>query len=414
MAKEANCILPKCIYEKLKKTKAVDDETKSQILQNAYLAKKNMRPLCQDCGQVVIFLEIGQDIALTGDYLEDVINSAIADCYKNEFYRKSIVADAINNRENTKTNTPAIIHTRIVKGDEINILLALKGGGAENTSVVKMFNPTAGREEIYNFIKETIKETKGRACPPMSVGIGMGGTIEYACYLAKRALYYGVEREFDIEGVFELKELSAPTHIACLPVCININCHSARHSKCTIKEINGEYVIKFGNEEYNIDEICNKTNYIKVSTDEIKKIKELKKGDKIELSGIIYTARDMAHKRLVSMIQERKKLPFDLKNSIIFYAGPCPKNNNEVIGPTGPTTSSRMDKFAPVLYKEGVLATIGKGERKINEGIYFHMSGGVASLIKECIKNAEVIAFDDLGAEAIYKLAVKDIPLIVS
>jgi fumarate hydratase subunit alpha len=163
LCKSANITLPYDVYKKLQKAHIAPD-IKAQILKNAYLAHKTARPLCQDCGQVVIFLDLGQDIVLAGDYIEDVINKAVEDCYKNEFFRKSVVFDAIKNRTNTGTNTPCIIHTKIIKGDEIKILLALKGGGAENTSQIKMFNPTAQIDEIYDFIKQVALDAGKNAC----------------------------------------------------------------------------------------------------------------------------------------------------------------------------------------------------------------------------------------------------------
>ena len=408
LAERANVSLPREVYEKLQayncecslapKTTA---DIMKQILQNAYLARKNRRPLCQDCGQVVVFLRLGQGVRLVGEYIEDVINRAVEDCYRDKFYRKSVVKDALE-RENTGTNTPAIIHTQIVEGDEVEILLALKGGGAENTSQVKMFNPTATKEEIFEFVKKVAFDAGENACPPMILGVGMGGTIEKVCLLAKLALYKGVSADVKIENVLETRVLSTSTHIASLPVCVNINCHSARHAECKIVDS----AIVFEDNNYEILPVAAKSTAQEVFTGEIDKIKALKSGEKILLTGTIYTARDAAHKR----IAEGVKLPFSLKDAIIFYAGPCPPRPNEVIGPIGPTTAKRMDKFAPILYEHGVLATIGKGDRNA-KGVYFKAAGGVASYLQNCVKTCELTAFEDLGAEAIYKLEVEKLPL---
>ncbi len=402
LAERANVSLPREVYEKLKLN------GDPQILQNAYLANKNKRPLCQDCGQVVVFLKIGQDVNLVGEYVEDAINRAVEDCYRDKFYRKSVAKDALM-RENTGTNTPAIIHTQIVKGNEVEILLALKGGGAENTSQIKMFNPTATKEELFEFVKKVASDAGENACPPMILGVGMGGTIEKACLLAKLALYKGKVEDIEIKNVLETRVLSSSTHIASLPVCVNTNCHSARHAECVILDSK----IEFENNDYEILPVDTKSTAQEVFTNETDKIKALARGEEILLTGTIYTARDAAHKRLVELLEKGDTLPMNLENAIIFYAGPCPAAPNEAIGPIGPTTSKRMDKFADTLYKQGVLATIGKGGREIDttKNVYFKTKGGVASYLQNCVKSCELVAFEDLGAEAICKLEVEELPL---
>lgn len=194
-------------------------------------------------------------------------------------------------------------------------------------------------------------------------------------------------------------------------MCVNTNCHSARHAAATIKA-GGE--IEYHFKDYEIKDVEISSSAPKIHTSEIDKIKNLKTGDKIMLSGTILTARDQAHKRLCDMIKTGENLPVNLKDAIIFYCGPAPKKEGEIIGPLGPTTSKRMDKFAPALYAQGVLATIGKGERTIKEGLYFTITGGVACLIKECTKMCKIAAFEDLGAEAIYELEVENLPLNVN
>ena len=408
LCEEANVRLPQEVYEKLAK---FEHKYSEQILQNAHLAAKKCRPLCQDTGQVVVFLDLGQDIALQGEYIEDVINRAVADCYRDKFYRKSVVKDALNDRTNTKTNTPAVIHTRIVKGDKVKILLALKGGGAENTSAVKMFNPTASRDEIFHFIRQTVDQAGERACPPMSLGIGIGGTIEHACLLAKRALYFGENLDFTHPNVFEAKILTSSAHIASMPVCVNTNCSSDRYAKCTI--VDGRIVFDF----HGYETPAVKPDYdffTQVKTSDIERLKSLKAGDKILLSGTIYTARDAAHKRLAQILERNETLPIDLKDIIIFFAGPCPAAPGEIIGPIGPTTSKRMDEFAEIMHKNGVLGVIGKGERGVDAGLYLKLPGGIACLVQDCVKKAEMVAFEELGAEAIYKLEVENLPLEVA
>ncbi len=408
LIEQANIMLPSVIYNKIKSSN-INENKKNLILENAKIAFDNKRPLCQDTGQVTIFFEIGQNVSIEGDFIEDVINKAVENCYREKFYRKSTCKDALLDRSNNGKNTPAIIHFDFIKEDKINILVALKGGGAENMSNLKMFSPTSSKEEIFDYVKNVANYATKNSCPPISVGVGIGGTIEKCAYLAKRALYFGENVDLEIDNVFEVKMLTSETHIASLPVCININCHSARFASATIS--NNE--IKYDTEPYKFEKIETSLNGKKVSTDEIEIIKNLKKGDEILLSGTIYTARDMAHKKLIETMKLGEELPFDIKNSIIFYAGPCPKNENEVIGPIGPTTSSRMDKYAPILFKKGVLASVGKGERSIQDGIYFEAIGGIASYMQRCVVSCEIIAYEEFGPEAIYKLTVKDLPLTV-
>lgn len=398
-------------FEDYKKLSNYNSKIRTQILKNAYLADITKRPLCQDTGQVVVFLKIGQNIHLEGEFINDVINNAVKDCYTDNFFRKSVVKDAIFDRANTKTNTPCIIHTDFIKEDEISILVGIKGGGAENMTRLKMMNPTSTYNDILEFAHEVIAEAGENACPPMYMGIGIGGTAEVAAKSAKYALFKGEVINEKIENVVEARIISNPTHIACMPVCVNLNCHSIRHMECIIKNDKIKYVYK----DYNVPEIELKTNAKKINTKDIDEFKNLKTGDEILLTGKIYTARDMAHKKLVSMIENNETLPFELKNSIIFYAGPCPNMPNEIIGPIGPTTSKRMDKFAPVLYQKGVIATIGKGERTIKDTgyLYFKATGGVANVYKNCVKSAKLIAFEELGTEAIVELEVVDMPLEV-
>lgn len=396
--------------ETYNKVEVSNCKIKNEILKNAYLAYKNQRPLCQDTGQVVVFLNVGQNVVLEGEFIYNAINKAVSDCYKDNFFRKSTVKDAVFDRTNTGDNTPAIIHTNFVEGNEVSILIGIKGGGSENMTRLKMMNPTSSLDDIYDFVKETVLLAGENACPPMTVGIGAGGTAEVACTLAKLALFKGKPVDLILDNVLDVKMLTTSTHIASLPVCVNINCHSVREIEIKIKEDKIYYDFK----DYTPIKIENEQEAIKVNSGDIETLKKLKTGDKILLSGKIYTARDMAHKRLYNSILNNEKLPIDIKNAIIFYAGPCPKKENEVIGPIGPTTSKRMDKFAPLLYENGVIATIGKGQRTFSGGyLYLKATGGVALLYQQSIKSAKIAAYEDLGTEAIYELEVSNMPLTV-
>ena len=272
-----------------------------------------------------------------------------------------------------------------------------------------MFNPTIEFEEILDFARQCAVNAGENACPPMCIGIGAGGCAETAAILAKKALFDGVTLDVKMPNTFETKILTAPTHIASLPVCINLSCHSLRHSKCKIQ--NGK--ILYQKEVKIYGDIETKTSAKEINTSDIETLNTLQNGDEILLSGVIFTARDAAHKRLSEIIEANEILPFDLNNKILFYAGPCPAKEGEVIGPIGPTTSKRMDKFAPLLYDRGVIATIGKGDRTIKglNKLYFKAQGGIACVLQKCVKKCEPVCFEDLGAEAIYRLEIEKMPL---
>ncbi len=423
LSKAANINLCYDVYTAIaEKYKITNKKKYSQILENILIARQTQRPLCQDTGIVVVFLEIGQNVSLSGENLEKSINDAVAESYQENFFRKSVAQD-IFNRQNTKDNTPAIIYTEIVPGDKIKIDVCIKGGGSENVSSIAMLSPSEGKDGVINFIKETLKKAKDKGCPPYVLGIGLGGTMEKAALQAKKALLRPLSEESELEKeiknaldeyeILGVKILEHPTHIASMAVALNINCHCARHASAEISENSVEYKDEFGYDL--ISDFGSKKEAKKLSTEDFEQIKQLKKEDEILLSGEIYTARDMAHKRIEETLQNGQNLPFDLNNKIIFYAGPCPATPDEIIGPIGPTTSARMDKYIPLYKQLKVLATIGKGERTQSDSpIYFTAQGGVASLLAKCVKKAELIAYEDLGAEAVYKLTVENFPLTVA
>lgn len=426
---EANTCLDERVYSKiLDAYKHSNDKILKTILQNAKIAYETKRPLCQDTGQVVVFVELGQNVRLVGELLETVINSAVEKCYVENYFRKSVVKNAVFDRSNTKTNTPVIIYTKIVEGDEVKIGVLIKGAGSENKSKLEMMLPTSNEEEIIKKCGDLILSVGENACPPMFIGIGIGGTVDKASVISKEVFlnddFTNKENELALKikdyvnsesrnnYVLDVKLKTFATHIACLPVAITINCHSDRISKCVIcgEKIQYEHQVPcFINFE-------NSENLKEVFANDIKNIKSLKRGDEVLLTGEIYVARDMAHKRMM------ETSPIDLKDKIIFYAGPCPNKPNEVIGSVGPTTASRMDKYAEKMYEMGLLATIGKGSRSVDvENIikktgakYFTVIGGVAALLAEKVKSSEVIAYEDLGAEALYKIYVDKLPIKVA
>ena len=418
---KANTFLDKSVYDKL--MSLTDEPKRGFILENCRIADKTKRPLCQDTGQVLVFLKFPFDFNF-GFNFKTAINESVEETYKKEFYRKSVVNNAIFDRTNTETNAPAIIYTDFEDRKSIKIDVLIKGGGAENMSFIEMFNPTAGEDEVISTLTAKINERSKNACPPLFIGLGVGGTMDSAALLSKKALFEGIENEFckklvnSCEDIISVKMLSTSTHIASLPIAVTINCHSNRHASCEI--IDSEVI--FNDESYEMNShILSFENYKRVNTSDIDEIKLLKKGDKILLSGTIYTMRDAAHKKVANLIKKGEPLPFEIKNSIIFYAGPAPKKQGEVIGPIGPTTAKRMDRFAPELYNLGCIATIGKGERsdevkeacKKNNARYMSAIGGIACYLQKSFKKSELIAFEELGTEAIYKFEIENMPLTV-
>ena len=430
LCKKAAYFLPEDIYEAIKELSGQDID---EILLNASIAAQTQRPICQDTGIVVVFLEIGKDVHIEGDLPQTAVNKGVEKAYTEGFLRKSVVQEPIFNRENTRTNAPAVIHTEIVPGNTIKITIAPKGAGSENKSAVKMLTPADGEQGIIDFVIETVKRAGMSSCPPLYVGIGVGGTMEYAGILAKKALLQKVTpsggfrlRLFEALKktgikVFAVNVETYPCHIASLPVAVNLNCHASRHAEITLDEntvipqkLEAEYQIPAKEIDY--------SGY-KIISLPLKKedIESLKAGDKVLLTGEIYTARDAAHKKFIEALEQGESLPVDLKDQIIYYTGPCPAIEGEVIGPAGPTTSGRMDKYTPTLLELGLKGMIGKGERspeviesiKQNKAVYFTATGGVACLLARQIKTSQVVAYPELGAEAVYRLEVQDFPVTV-
>ena len=498
LCNQANIYIPKDIYNAILESYKKESAQRAryilwQILENVRLASSSCRPICQDTGMVVAFVEVGNNTFIDGDSLEDAINKGVEKSYKDNCFRKSIVEDPIFSRINTGNNTPAIIHTKIIPGNAIKISISIKGCGSENMSAARMLKPSAGVDGIIDFIIETVKNAGANPCPPIRLGIGIGGTLEHSALLSKKALLEPIRSEdallnlcyariqatkismrnatdafmpnllsmqniandvalwnpptysdkiakLELEilkkvnglnigpsglgghtSVFGVNILSYPTHIAALPVTVNINCHASRHASAKVHE--GEIKYNFDNFQYDFAQLAETTDITKrINTEDIEGIRSLKMGDVVHLNGYIYTARDAAHKKLVECISRGEDFPIDIKDKIIYYVGPCPPKENEIIGPAGPTTSTRMDKFAPILMEYGLLGSIGKGQRldnvvnsiKENKGIYFCATGGAACLLQEKIKEAQVVAYPELGPEAIYKLKIEDFPAIVA
>lgn len=462
LCKKAACFLPEDVYNGLKdvysrETSETARKFLEEILINTHIAARTRRPICQDTGIVAVFIEIGQSIIINGDSIETAVNKGVEKAYKEFSLRNSIVNDPVFDRTNTGTNTPAVVHVQIVPGNSLKITVVPKGSGSENMSAVKMLKPSEGIEGIINFVVETVKNAGANSCPPIQIGVGIGGTMEYAGLLAKKALLNPIIPISELErsatnnekNALELKILNEiqktgvgaigfggkytafavsvetyPCHMASLPVAVNLNCHAARHASMIIEE-NTTVPDKL-EPDFEILALSNtidSSSYKKITLPlKNKDIEDLKAGDKVLLTGTIYTARDAAHKKFENILKTDKQLPFDIKGQTIYYAGPCPAKKDETIGPAGPTTSERMDVYTPQLLEQGLKATIGKGRRSAevvdsirkNKAVYFVATGGAACLLSEKIVSAEVIAYPELGAEAVYRLDVKDFPVIVA
>ncbi|MEI8388256.1 MAG: fumarate hydratase [bacterium] len=456
LCKHANLYVSQDVYKQLYNAYKKESFTESknvlwQILENMKIASEIKRPICQDTGFVVVFAEIGQNVHLDGGNFEDAINLGIEKAYTKNKFRYSIVQDPVFERTNTNTNAPAVIHTKIIPGNTIKLSLVIKGCGSENMGVIKMLKPFAGADEIINFAVEAVKNSARNTCPPVRLGIGIGGTMDYATFLSKKALLQPVKSEEELElsddkvsqmelkilkmsnelkigasgfggdtTVFGVNILSYPTHIAALPVALNFSCHASRYAFAEVFEDEVKYKFQ---PDYEFGQTSNvEENINKVQVDDFEEIKLLKAGDRVSINGYIYTARDAAHQKMIETINNGQELPFDIKNKIIYYVGPCPPIENEIIGPAGPTTAARMDKYTPALMDRGLIGSIGKGKRneeviesiKKNKGVYFITTGGTACLLASKIKEAEVIAYPELGAEAIYKLKIENFPVTVA
>ncbi|WP_092403084.1 MULTISPECIES: fumarate hydratase [Candidatus Ichthyocystis] len=431
----------------------------AQILLNSRMSAENKRPICQDTGISVVFLDVGMNVRWDTDMsVSEMVHEGVRRAYKdpNNKLRFSILSDPYGNRINTKDNTPAVIHYNIVPGDKLDVHLAAKGGGSENKSRFVNLDPSAS---VVDWIVETLPSMGAGWCPPGMLGVGIGGTPEYAMCMAKRSLMAPIDMhevqergpQNDIEKlrleiyqrvnalgigaqglggittVLDVKVMTYPTHAVSLPVGLIPNCAATRHVHFSL---DGTNVASFQEPDLSIwPEISlsdTRVEATSVNLDTLTKndIAKWKAGQNLLLSGTLYTARDAAHKRIQDIINAGQKLPFDLKGKVVYYVGPVDPVRDEIIGPAGPTTADRMDRFADLMLSEkvGVIGMIGKGERK-QKGInaikkYGAVSmiavGGAAYLISKSIKKVEMIAFPDLGMEGVRKLIVKDMPVTVS
>ena len=429
----------------------------AQILINSRMCAMGKRPICQDTGIVTVFVNIGMNVRWdTSQPLDDLINEGVRRAYlhPDNKLRASILDDPAGARRNTKDNTPAVIHTRMVAGDTVDFRVAAKGGGSENKSKMAMLNPS---DSIVDWVVKTVPTMGAGWCPPGMLGIGIGGTAEKAMVMAKESLMDPVDihelrdrgpgnraEELRLEimdavnklgigaqglggltTVLDVKIMDYPTHAASLPVAMIPNCAATRHAHF---ELTGSGPVF--QQAPSLDVWPDITwepgdSVRRVDLDTVTRTETLswQPGDTLLLSGTMYTGRDAAHKRMTQMIANGEDLPVDLQGKFIYYVGPVDPVRDEVVGPAGPTTSTRMDKFTDnILEHTGLLGMIGKAERgpvaidaiRKHQAVYLMAVGGAAYLVSKAITHAEVVAFDDLGMEAIYAFTVKDMPVSVA
>jgi len=427
-----------------------------QILTSSKLSALGKRPLCQDTGIVTIFVEVGMNAKFEGDQvLEDLINQGVSQAYLNvdNPLRASIVMDPLGKRSNTKDNTPAVIHTRLVQGDKVSFRIAAKGGGSENKAHLKMMNPS---DDIVSYILDLIPQMGAGWCPPGVIGIGVGGTAEKAVIMAKESLMdpiniqelirrgatnkteelrmelytkinklgIGAQGLGGLTTVLDVKIKDYPTHAASLPVAIIPNCAATRHIHFELDGSGPADLIPPKMNFYPKDEWQPNAESISVNINQITKhdLSKFKVGDTLLLSGKILTARDAAHKRIMSLIDNGQELPVTIKDRFIYYVGPVDPIGDEAVGPAGPTTATRMDQFTEEMLNQGILGMIGKAERsqatvdliQKHQATYMIAVGGAAFLVSKAIKKAKKIAFEELGMEAIYEFEVEDMPVTVA
>ncbi|OUS29272.1 fumarate hydratase [Gammaproteobacteria bacterium 45_16_T64] len=444
-------------YEKEESQAAKD--AMAQILINSRMCAEGKRPLCQDTGIVTVFLKIGMNVQWDTDKsVADLVNEGVRRAYLNpdNVLRASILEDPAGARKNTKDNTPATIHFEVVPGDKVEVTLAAKGGGSENKSKLAMLNPS---DSIVDWVLKTVPTMGAGWCPPGMLGIGIGGTAEKAMLLAKESLMDPVNIQELIERgpsnrveelrlelyekvnglgigaqglgglttVLDIKIKDYPTHAASLPVAMIPNCAATRHVHFTL-DGNGPAELEVPKlEDWPEISLEGGATSRRVNLDTLtpEDVQEWLPGETLLLSGKMLTGRDAAHKRMVDMFAKGEPLPeaVDFTNKFIYYVGPVDAVRDEAVGPAGPTTATRMDKFTDdMLENTGLIGMIGKAERgptalaaiKKHKSVYLMAVGGAAYLVSKAIKKARVVAFEDMGMEAIHEFDVEDMPVTVA
>ncbi|HYC42348.1 MAG TPA: fumarate hydratase [Noviherbaspirillum sp.] len=431
----------------------------AQILTNSRMCAEGKRPICQDTGIVNVFLKIGMDVRFEGfkGSITDAVNEGVRRGYlhPDNVLRASVVADPQFERKNTKDNTPAVVHMELVPGNTVDVQVAAKGGGSENKTKFVMLNPS---DSLVDWVLKTVPLMGAGWCPPGMLGIGIGGTAEKAMLMAKESLMEDIDmyelkkrgpqnktEELRLElcekinalgigaqglggltTVLDVKIKMYPTHAASKPVAMIPNCAATRHAHFVLDGSGPAYIEPPSLSEWpdvSWAPDTEKSKRIDLNTLTKEEVASWKPGQTLLLNGKMLTGRDAAHKRIQDMLAKGEKLPVDFTNRVIYYVGPVDPVRDEVVGPAGPTTATRMDKFTDMmLEKTGLIAMIGKAERgpvaiesiKNHKSAYLMAVGGSAYLVSKAIKSAKVLGFEDLGMEAIYEFEVKDMPVTVA
>lgn len=431
----------------------------AQILVNSRMCAENNRPICQDTGIVNVFVKVGMNVSWVADMgLEDMVNEGVRRAYlhPDNVLRASVVSDPLGSRQNTRDNTPAVIHTELVPGDTVEVLIAAKGGGSENKAKFTILNPS---DNLVDWVLETVPKMGAGWCPPGMLGIGVGGTAEKAMLMAKESLMHPIDIQELIERgpetaaeklrvelyekvnklgigaqglgglttVLDVKVNDYPTHAASLPVAMIPNCAATRHIHFTL---DGSGPAQF--EPPSLDdwpditwEAAENTRHVNLDTVTQDDIEQWQPGETLLLSGHLLTGRDAAHKKIADLLAKGEPLPegLDFHNRFIYYVGPVDPVEGEVVGPAGPTTATRMDKFTDMMLEQtGLLGMIGKAERgdatvdsiKQHRSVYLIAVGGAAYLVSKAIKSSRMIAFEELGMEAIREFYVENMPVTVA
>ena len=428
----------------------------AQILINSRMCAEGHRPICQDTGIVTVFLKVGMDVRWDASLsLDDMVNEGVRRAYNHpdNKLRASVLADPAGKRTNTKDNTPAVVNVSLVSGAEVDVIVAAKGGGSEAKSKFVMLNPS---DSVVDWVLKTVPTMGAGWCPPGMLGIGIGGTAEKAMLLAKEALMEPIDiqeliacgpanraEELRLElyekvnalgigaqglggltTVLDIKVKDFPTHAANLPVAMIPNCAATRHAHFTLDGSGPATLDPPSLDDWpKLTYDASKGKRVNLDSVTREEAASWQPGDVILLSGKLLTGRDAAHKRMVDMINRGEPLPVDFTGRFIYYVGPVDPVRDEVVGPAGPTTATRMDKFTrTMLEKTGLLGMVGKAERgpaaidaiRDNRAVYLMAVGGAAYLVSKAIRAARVVAFADLGMEAIYEFEVQDMPVTVA
>ena len=428
----------------------------AQILTNSRMCAEGHRPICQDTGIVNVFVKIGMDVRFDFPDFEQTINEGVRRAYldPDNRLRASVLDESDFGRKNTKDNTPAVISVQMVPGDKLEVDVAAKGGGSEAKAKFVMLNPS---DSIADWVVKTVPSMGAGWCPPGMLGIGVGGTAEKAMLMAKEALMEPIDmaelkargpnsklEELRVElydkvnalgigaqglgglsTVLDVKIRTYPVHAANRPVAMIPNCAATRHAHFVLDgsgpaEFEAPKLSDWPAITWSPDASSKRVDLDQLTREEVA---SWKPGQRLLLSGKLLTGRDAAHKRIQDFLEQKKPLPVDFTNRVIYYVGPVDPVRDEVVGPAGPTTSTRMDKFTDtMLGKTGLIAMVGKAERgpaaiesiRKHKAAYLMAVGGAAYLVSKAIRKSRVLAFEDLGMEAIYEFEVKDMPVTVA